>query len=85
MLAGCVQVKKIAKKEPNVSVNPDEVVALGAAVQGGVLAGEVHLSCLPFTASSSATTAGLALISGAPLFTHRLAAVLSDCVFCVRN
>lgn len=35
------QVTKLAKKDPNVSVNPDEVVALGAAVQGGVLAGEV--------------------------------------------
>ena len=28
-------------KEPNRSVNPDEVVALGAAVQGGVLSGDV--------------------------------------------
>lgn len=36
------QVSKLAKKEPNVSVNPDEVVALGAAVQAGVLAGEVQ-------------------------------------------
>ena len=34
-------VKEIFKKEPNRSVNPDEVVALGAAIQGGVLAGEV--------------------------------------------
>ncbi len=35
-------VKDIFKKEPNKSVNPDEVVALGAAIQGAVLAGEVH-------------------------------------------
>jgi len=34
-------VKKMTGKEPNVTVNPDEVVALGAAVQAGVLAGEV--------------------------------------------
>ncbi|MDG1498397.1 MAG: molecular chaperone DnaK [Planctomycetota bacterium] len=34
-------VKKIFKREPNRGVNPDEVVALGAAIQGGVLAGEV--------------------------------------------
>jgi molecular chaperone DnaK len=34
-------VKKFFGKEPNRSVNPDEVVALGAAVQGGVLGGEV--------------------------------------------
>lgn len=35
-------VEKISHKQPNVTVNPDEVVALGAAVQGGVLAGEVR-------------------------------------------
>ncbi|MGE0171829.1 MAG: molecular chaperone DnaK [Oligoflexales bacterium] len=35
------KVKEFFKKEPNKSVNPDEVVALGAAVQGGVLAGDV--------------------------------------------
>ncbi|KQJ91738.1 stromal 70 kDa heat shock-related protein, chloroplastic [Brachypodium distachyon] len=34
-------VKKITGKDPNVTVNPDEVVSLGAAVQGGVLAGDV--------------------------------------------
>jgi len=34
-------VKRIFGKEPNKSVNPDEVVALGAAIQGGVLGGDV--------------------------------------------
>ena len=35
------KVKEFFGKEPNLSVNPDEVVALGAAVQAGVLRGEV--------------------------------------------
>jgi len=35
------RVKELFGKEPNRSVNPDEVVAIGAAVQGGVLAGDV--------------------------------------------
>jgi molecular chaperone DnaK len=35
------KVKEFFQREPNRSVNPDEVVALGAAVQGGVLSGEV--------------------------------------------
>ena len=34
-------VKSFFGKEPNKSVNPDEVVAIGAAIQGGVLAGDV--------------------------------------------
>jgi len=34
-------VKEIFGKDPNQSINPDEAVALGAAVQGGVLSGEV--------------------------------------------
>ncbi len=36
------KVKELFGKEPHRGVNPDEVVALGAAIQGGVLAGDVH-------------------------------------------
>ena len=35
-------VRRLFKKEPHQGVNPDEVVAVGAAIQGGVLSGEVH-------------------------------------------
>ena len=35
------EVKKFFKKDPNKGVNPDEVVAIGAAIQGGVLTGDV--------------------------------------------
>ncbi len=34
-------VRKLTQKDPNKGVNPDEVVAVGAAIQGGVLGGEV--------------------------------------------
>lgn len=48
-------VKKFFGKDPNASVNPDEVVALGAAVQAGVLTGEVKdvvlLDVTPLTLS----------------------------------
>ncbi|HQO00900.1 MAG TPA: molecular chaperone DnaK [Spirochaetota bacterium] len=35
-------VKRIFGKDPHKGVNPDEVVAIGAAIQGGVLSGDVH-------------------------------------------
>ena len=48
-------VKKFFNKEPNKSVNPDEVVAVGAAIQAGVLGGEVKevllLDVTPLTLS----------------------------------
>ncbi|MBN2799485.1 MAG: molecular chaperone DnaK [Deltaproteobacteria bacterium] len=36
------KVKELFAQEPNRSVNPDEVVAIGAAIQGGVLSGDVN-------------------------------------------
>ena len=48
-------VRKLFNKEPNRSVNPDEVVAIGAAIQAGVLGGEVRdvllLDVTPLTLS----------------------------------
>ena len=41
ILAVQESVKKLLGKEPNKSVNPDEVVSMGAAIQGGVIAGDV--------------------------------------------
>ena len=48
MVGGSTRIPKVQEigkrffgKEPNKSVNPDEVVAVGAAIQGGVLAGDV--------------------------------------------
>lgn len=48
LVGGSIRIPKVQQmvkdffgKEPNKSVNPDEVVSLGAAIQGGVLAGEV--------------------------------------------
>ncbi len=38
------KVKSLFGRDPNHSVNPDECVAMGAAIQGGVLSGESHLS-----------------------------------------
>lgn len=46
-------VAKLFGKEPHRGVNPDEVVAMGAAIQGGVLSGEIHnlllLDVTPFS------------------------------------
>ena len=38
-------VKELAGKDPNKGVNPDEVVAVGRALQAGVLRGEVRTCC----------------------------------------
>jgi molecular chaperone DnaK len=55
MPAVIAQAKKIFEKEPHKGVNPDEVVAVGAAIQGGVLMGDVKdlllLDVTPLTLS----------------------------------
>ena len=62
-------VKEIFGKEPHKGVNPDEVVAVGAAIQGAVLAGEVKdvllldvtplsLGSRPWAASSPSSSSG---------------------------
>jgi molecular chaperone DnaK len=42
MPAVVAKVKELFGKEPHKGVNPDEVVAIGAAIQGGVLGGDIH-------------------------------------------
>ncbi|AFN65035.1 chaperone protein DnaK [Mycoplasma wenyonii str. Massachusetts] len=48
-------VERLTKKKPNLSINPDEVVALGASVQAGILAGDIKdillLDVTPLTLS----------------------------------
>jgi molecular chaperone DnaK len=41
LVGGSTRIPKVFGKKPNKSVNPDEVVAIGAAIQGAVLTGEV--------------------------------------------
>ena len=47
-------VKKVFNKEPNKSLNPDEVVSIGAAIQGGILLGDMKLCCATYIGNGSA-------------------------------
>ena len=55
-------VKDIFQRDPSKGVNPDEVVAMGAAIQGGVLRGDVKVSavhaCTVLTHSSGSSGSG---------------------------
>src|ERR1039458_11983 len=63
-------VKKMFGKEPHRGVNPDEVVAIGAAVQAGVLAGEgkgpLLLGRAPFPLAAQNRTLGKFKLGGIP-------------------
>src|ERR1044071_4356951 len=60
------KVKEFFGREPNRSVNADEVVALGAAVQGGVLSGEVHVTQGERQMSKDNKTLGKFQLTGIP-------------------
>ena len=55
------KVKEIFGKEPSKGVNPDEVVAIGAAIQGGVLSGDVKRCASP---RRSALSVGIETLGG---------------------